>query len=230
MNHIIILEIDFNFGETEDKIYPVVLKDEHKTVLVDCGYAGSLIKIEDSLIKNNVNPKHITDIIITHHDHDHIGALADFKEKYPNVNIISSKKEALFISGKEKSPRLIQAEELQKILPEDKKKFGNRFIKMLENIKPVNVDIEVEPDDVLDICGGCKVLNTSGHTHGHISLLLDKLNTLITGDAGILEKGKLKIANPHFTLDMINADKSLKLIKSASVNTIICYHGGVLKK
>lgn len=37
---------------------------------------------------------------------------------------------------------------------------------------------------------------------GHISLFLTKTNSIVTGDAAVIENGELVIANPQFTLDL----------------------------
>lgn len=75
-------------------------------------------------------------------------------------------------------------------------------------MKPVKVDIEVENHDLFEWGGGCKIISTPGHTSGHISILLRKHNILITGDAAVVEDGDLVIANPHFYLDIAEAEKS----------------------
>jgi glyoxylase-like metal-dependent hydrolase (beta-lactamase superfamily II) len=49
MNKLIILKIEMSYGPVMDYIYPVVLCDDDNCVLVDCGYVGSLLKIEEAL-------------------------------------------------------------------------------------------------------------------------------------------------------------------------------------
>jgi glyoxylase-like metal-dependent hydrolase (beta-lactamase superfamily II) len=230
MNKLIILDIDMSFGNTHDKIYPVVLCDEINCVLVDCGYVGALPKIEESLQLNNILPQHITHIIITHQDHDHVGAAAAFKKKYPNVKILASAEEAPYISGACKSLRLEQAEQLQTKLPEDMQEFARAFCNLLRNVEPVEIDQLVYGDEQLPFCGGCQVISTQGHTPGHISLYLSEFNTIISGDAIALEDGKPVIANPQFTLDMQKAQASMQRLLTHTAQKIICYHGGVLEK
>lgn len=230
MKNIIILNINFNYGGIEDIIHPVILKDEKEMILVDCGYTGAMPAIEEAIKAENLDCKELTKIIITHHDHDHIGALADFKSKYPNIKIVASEIEAPYISGEKVSLRLKQAEALQSTLSDEQKAFGQAFCTVLRNVKPAEVDILVRDGEILDWCGGCEIIGTPGHTPGHISLYLRNERTVITGDAATLENNQLVIANPQFTIDKENADKSILKILSNDAETYICYHGGVYKR
>ncbi len=230
MEKIIVLNIKFKFGETEDVIHPVILKDDNEMILVDCGYTGFLSVLEEAIKEENLDCNQLTKILITHHDHDHMGALAAFKEKYPNIKIVASEIEAPYISGEKKSMRLEQAEELLKTLSDEQKPFGKAFCEILKSVKPAKVDILVHDGDILDWCGGCEIVGTPGHTPGHISLYLRNKKTLITGDAAVLENNQFAIANPQFTLDMENAKKAITKILSYDVETFILYHGGIYKR
>lgn len=224
MQKIIVLDVDM----AEDIIHPVVLQDESSCVLVDCGYAGSLPKIEAALRVKGIEPEAITHILLTHQDHDHVGAAAAFKRSYQAVSILASKEELPYISGAMKSLRLKQAEELQSVLPPEQQAFGEAFCGLLRSVEPVEVDCALQAGEVLPFCGGCEVLATPGHTPGHISLYLPQLHTLICGDAMALENRAPVIANPQFTLDLEKAEKSLQGLLARKGNRFICYHGGVL--
>lgn len=230
MNKLILLNIDMNFGDTHDMIYPVVLCDEINCVLVDCGFVGALPKIEEALQRNNIVLEDITHVIITHQDHDHVGAAAAIKKKNPGVKILASVEEAPYISGARKSLRLEQAEQLQKELSEDMQEFGRSFCSLLRSVEPVQIDQLLYGEEQLPFCGGCQVISTQGHTPGHISLYLSEFSTIISGDAMALEDGKPVIANPQFTLDIEKANASMQRLLAHSAQKIICYHGGVLEK
>jgi len=228
MNRIVALKTEMNFGDVKDAIYPVVLCDSSHRVLVDCGYIGSLPKIEEALRKNDIAPECITHMILTHQDHDHVGAAAAFKKKYPDVTVMASAIEAAYISGAEKSLRLEQAEQFQKSLPPEQQAFGEAFCSLLRRVEPVKIDYLLNAGDVLPFCGGCHVLATPGHTPGHISLYIPELETVIPGDAMALENGKPVIANPQFALDIERAAASFEMLMSLLPKKIICYHGGQL--
>ena len=224
-----ILNIDFEFNGIKDAIHPVVLKDSKYMILIDCGYSGFMPVIEKEIEAEGLHCSDLTHIIITHHDHDHMGSLADFKRKYKNIKVVASKTEAPYITGAKKSMRLEQAEKMQEFLPEEQKGFGKAFCEVLRNVKPAKVDIEVEDKDVFDWCGGITILGTPGHTPGHISIYLQASDSIVAGDAAALENGSLVIANPQFTLDVEKAEESLNKIISFGASEIICYHGGKLK-
>ncbi|MFT4144150.1 MAG: MBL fold metallo-hydrolase [Mobilitalea sp.] len=228
MNQIIVLDIKFKFGEVEDVIHPVVLVDDQHMILIDCGYTGFSPAIKQEMEENNLNCADLTHILITHQDHDHMGAAFALKQEYPQIQVVASKEEAPYISGKLKSLRLEQAEALQVTLPEEQKQFGLQFCNILKNVQSVAVDIEVKDGDILDWCGGCTILGTPGHTPGHISIFVNEKKVMIAGDAAALENGKLVIANPQYTLDIKKAEGSLQKIKSYAAKEIICYHGGIL--
>lgn len=230
MEEIIVLEIKFKFNDVEDTIYPVILKDDKNMILIDCGYVGFLAAIENAMKENLLNCADLTHILVTHQDHDHMGALCALKQKYPRLQIAASEKEVPYISGKRKSLRLEQAEALQPLLPEDQKQFGEEFCNLLRSVEPAEVDLEVQDGDTFNWCGGCEIVGTPGHTPGHISIYVKNKKTLIAGDAAALENGNLVIANPHFTIDMEKAEKSLNKILNFNVDKIICYHGGILKR
>lgn len=228
MEEIIVLDIKFQFNQISDVIHPVVLKDNRNMVLIDCGYTGFLPVIEQAMQEKSLDCSTLTHVLITHQDHDHMGALYELKQKYPWVQVVADEKESPYISGELKPLRLEQAEAMQSNLPEEQKPFELAFCNILKNVKTVNVDLEVRDGDVFDWCGGCTIIGTPGHTPGHISVYVNQKKVLITGDAAALENGELVIANPQFTLDLKKAEESLNKIMKYGANEIICYHGGIL--
>ncbi|MDF2504070.1 MBL fold metallo-hydrolase [Clostridium sp.] len=227
MNEIITLEVKSNFRNGSNIIYPVILKDEQDMILIDCGYPHFLSLIKTSAKEKGIGIDKLTKIIITHHDFDHMGALAEFKNMYQNVLIISSNIEEKYISGREKPLRLQQAEDLYHSLPEEQKSSAYEFHKLLQSIKPVKVDLLVEDQEIFPWCGGTEIIATPGHMPGHISLYLKESKTLIAGDALVIENDKLGIANPNYTLDMFLAKKSIKKLLDYDIEKVICYHGGI---
>lgn len=227
MDQIICLNIQFTFGNITDTIHPVILKDEQETILIDCGYPNFLSKIQTEALANNINLEDLTKIIITHHDYDHIGALAEFKNQYPGIKIFASEKEAFYISGREKSLRLQQAEALFKFVPDDQKEGALKLQQLFGSVKPADVDVLVNDQEIFPWCGGTEIIFTLGHMPGHISIYLRKYKILISGDALVVENGNLAIANPEYNLDMEETKKSINRLMDYDIEKIICYHGGI---
>ena len=74
--------------------------------------------------------------------------------------------------------------------------------------------------------GGCEIVATPGHTPGHVSIRASDNSFFITGDAAVLENGKLAVANPDYCLDIDTAKHSLAQILHYKSHTYICFHGG----
>ncbi len=158
-----------------------------------------------------------------------MGSAAAFKRRYPMVKVLCSEKEKPYIEGSKPSLRLSPALELQRRLPASQKAFGEAFCALLHSVEPVEVDQVIQPGQTLEFCGGVTVIDSAGHTPGHVSLLLAKYGILLAGDAVALEAGKPIIANPQFTLDPGKAEASLHHVLSLGARKIICYHGGMLE-
>jgi len=229
MNKVIILNIQLGYGDTARTIYPVVLEDDKEMVLIDCGYPHTVSQLKATALEKGVNLDKLTKVIITHHDHDHMGGLWELKNTYPKISVVASETDEKYISGKEKSLRLKQAEELYDTLPEDQKPGAEAFQKVLTSVRTVNVDILVKDHDIFPWCGGIEIVTTPGHMPGHISVYLKETKSLVTGDAMVSENGKLCIANPQYTLDMEEAKRSIGKFLNYEIKRVICYHGGEIK-
>ncbi len=227
MSQIYLLPITFSLGEIELIIYPTLLKDENELILIDCGYPDSVQKLENAMQRVGLSLNQLTKIIITHHDHDHMGALQETIEQYPEIKILCSKEEAPYITGKRKSLRLQQAEDIQDTLPENEKEEGKQFQNFIASIKKVDEVTVINSGDILPYCGGIEVLDTKGHMPGHISLYVKKDKVLIAGDALIVEGEKLSMAMPQYVLNMQDAKDSIRNLQNYDIEKIICYHGGL---
>ncbi len=230
MNEVNVLEVKFDFAGATNTIYPVILKDEKEMILIDCGYPNFLPLIKNEAESKGLNISKLTKIIITHHDFDHMGSLSEFKREYPHIKVLSSLEEERYISGKEKSLRLQQAEAIFDKLPDEQKEGARGFQALLESIENVPVDICLNHKDFFPWCGGIEIIETPGHMPGHISIYLRDSKTLIAGDALVVENDELGIANPQYTLNFEEAKKSVKNLINYDIEKIICYHGGVFNK
>jgi glyoxylase-like metal-dependent hydrolase (beta-lactamase superfamily II) len=230
MNKIAILKIDMEVSGILSTLHPVIVSDDQEMVLFDCGHKGAIDQLNDKAFSAGFDLNRLSKVIITHHDHDHMGSLADLKRQYPWVKVYASDVEAEFIRGHVKSVRLQQAEEQCELLPEDQKEHAQKRIDMLRKIEPVEVDGILVDGDVMDVCGGIEVVATPGHLPGHISLYLHDFKTMIAGDALIVADGKLYRANPRFTLDKDEAYTSARRFINYAIDTLICYHGGPISE
>ncbi|MCD8817655.1 MBL fold metallo-hydrolase [Mammaliicoccus sciuri] len=223
------LNISFDYEGDNYEIHPTLIIQDEELTLVDTGYPGFMDKIEREIKRLNYNIENLKNIIITHYDDDHIGALKAFKDKYPNIQIISSFVEAKYIGGHAKSERLIQAENLLNEMSEDEKPYGEAFVDVLLELEHVDVDVEVT-NGALILNNEVEVIATPGHTSGHISLYIQSVNSVITGDAAVKEGETLNVANPEYSMNLEDAENSLKKIKDLNAEKYYCFHGGLLEK
>ena len=68
-----ILSITKDLGFTKSVIHPVAIRDENGIILFDAGYPDQADDIEQALAEMGGAIADITAIILSHHDHDHIG-------------------------------------------------------------------------------------------------------------------------------------------------------------
>lgn len=224
-----VLDLTYVDNGFEQHIHPVVLFGGQDVVLVDCGYPGSLELLKEELARRSLGLENVTKLVLTHQDDDHMGAAAEIKAKYPAIRIAASCIEAPYISGERKNLRLQQAEGMQSSLPAEQQEFGMRFCERLRGVKPVSVDEVLSIGEVFDWGGGCEILDTSGHTPGHISIRSLSNDFMITGDAAVIEDRALAVANPAYCLDIARARESLHRLTAYPCRRYVCYHGGILE-
>lgn len=221
-----VLKIEKTIDGKNEIIFPVLIQNENRNYLVDCGYEETFKELKSELESLGVEIKDLIGVIITHDDLDHLGGLRLLKQHNKNLKIYCGEYEKDSVSGITKSERLIQAESTLDDMPKEYKDWAINFIKKLKNIQRTNVDKELVDMECFE--HDIIVIHTPGHTKGHISLFYPKTKTLIAGDAMVIENGEFNIANPSFTLDMVSAVKSLEKIRSLNPHKIICYHGGIM--
>jgi glyoxylase-like metal-dependent hydrolase (beta-lactamase superfamily II) len=208
-------------------LHPTLITIHGKNYLVDCGYEETFDEFVTGLRQLEVEVQDLYAILVSHDDIDHVGALALFKSLNPHLKICSSSIEAPYISGREKSERLQQAEDLFVDMPEEQRGWAERFIHQLKSIKKVDVDVLLEDNERIE--GEIEVIYTPGHTRGHISFYIPSQQLVIANDALVVEEHGLDIANPGFTLDLPTAVKSVERIRKLSPKKLLCYHGGAVE-
>lgn len=210
----------------EQVVNPSIIYNDDEMILVDCGYPGTIDQFESEAKRMDIDLKRLSKIVITHHDWDHIGSLAAFKERYPKTQIISSEIQAKYISGEKPSLRLESLIAKMDTLEGKEKEFAAQRIEIIQSVKTCQVDRYVEDNEAISDDGDVICIDTPGHMPGHISVYVKSSKTLIAGDALNVNEGRLNGANPVFTFDMEEAARSIKKMSNLNIERIICYHGG----
>ncbi len=229
MPSIYLLDIEFEFNGQKQTIWPVIIQDESEVILVDCGYPDFLQLLEEAMHRQGIRLEMITRLILTHHDIDHVGSAAALKRKYPNIEIIAHGTETPCINGTQKALRLMQAESTLNEMTGEDRVNAEHFIHFLQSVEPVEVNRIVQSGEFLPWCGGIQIIDTPGHTAGHISLYIPSIKTLIAGDAVVIEDGKLNIANPQYCSDLEEAIRTVQELQNVEISQLICYHGGLFQ-
>jgi glyoxylase-like metal-dependent hydrolase (beta-lactamase superfamily II) len=174
---------------------PVLLRIGSDLVLVDAGNAaaGSADAPVGHLVTNlraaGVRPEDITALIITHGHGDHIGGLGTkAAPTYPNAKIFISKPEYDFwTSG---SPDFSRS-----LLPPDTRNgMAAAAKRQLEDFTP-----RIERFDLgATLFPGLEVIDTNGHTPGHISLMVEDGGESICVLGDVAHNHVIMLANPDW--------------------------------
>lgn len=224
------LSLTYTAGSNTMVIHPVVIYDNNQTVLVDTGMPGSRDSILNQINQAGISDRALDTIILTHQDIDHIGGLPEFLlETDVRPRVIAHEDDAPYIEGVRPLIKMTpeRRELLLGSLPTQK---SEQFERVFSADSEANISLCVKDGQILPVAGGLKVIHTPGHTPGHLSLYHLPSQTLIAGDAMVIQEGKLQGPNPVMTPDMNTALESLVKFKNLPVQNIICYHGGLLNQ
>ncbi|MFJ5789769.1 MBL fold metallo-hydrolase [Lysinibacillus sp. NPDC093197] len=197
-----ILELEFN-GII---IYPTLLWDQEMAVLIDTGFPGQFEDLHVAMEKVGVSFDKLKVVILTHQDIDHIGSLPEILQVCgSNIKVYAHVLDKPYIEGD--LPLL---------------KDGH-----IENPPKGIVNDTLKDGQELPYCGGIRVIHTPGHTQGHVSLYFKQSKTLVAGDSMYSENGVLRGVHVPTTLDIREAQQSLKKYLELDIESVVCYHGGL---
>lgn len=192
---------------------------EDGLTLIDAGLNRRGTKILNYIGHLGYEPHDLQRIVLTHADGDHMGGLAALKAA-SGARVYASPLEAKAIESGGVSREL-------------KLKGPIRWLfKMTPwfKVRPAAVDELVTDGQVLPVLGGLRVVETPGHTPGHISLFAPEVGALFVGDSLISSGGKLHPSRKAYAWDEAQALESVR-IQAALEPRIVCpAHGPVLRE
>jgi glyoxylase-like metal-dependent hydrolase (beta-lactamase superfamily II) len=219
-NGVYVLPIPRSPQEPESFLNLTLIVDEQNgNTLVDAGLPDQMEAISTALVEAGIGVRDLRRIIFTHQDLDHVGSGAALVRQ-SGARVLTHSADAPYIEGSLR-PLKLSPEMLEQ---------RPQMRKVLERLEPVGIDEYVEDGTRLDVAGGTKVISTPGHTPGHISLYVARSKVLIAGDALTAERGSLHGPNPSMTLEMRTAIQSIRRLADLDIDTIVCYHGGVVSE
>jgi glyoxylase-like metal-dependent hydrolase (beta-lactamase superfamily II) len=139
---------------------PYLIVEPDGLTLIDTGLPGSHKKILKYITDTNHSAHDLVRILITHSDLDHVGGLAALK-KASGARVYASAIEAKAIAQGIPSRRIKPTKFSRRVFMF----FLGRFFRPT----PVQVDEIIAEGHTLPVLGGLQVLETPGHTPGHIS-------------------------------------------------------------
>src|SRR5215208_3578140 len=193
----------------------LILDEQNGNTLVDAGLPGQAEAIGAALAEAGIGVRDLRRIIFTHQDLDHVGSGAALVRQ-SGATVFAHPADAAHIDGSLRP--LKPSQEMLEQRPQMRE--------ILERLEPVRVDEHLEDGDRLDLAGGTRVI----FTPGHLSLYLEQPKILVAGDALTAEGGHLNGPNPSMTLDMRPAMQSIRRLADLEIDTIVCYHGGVVSE
>ncbi|MDY0850663.1 MBL fold metallo-hydrolase [Bacillus thuringiensis] len=198
------LQLEFQ----EFVIHPILLWDDEMAVLIDTGFPGQIEDIQVEMEKVGVSFDKLKVVILTHQDIDHIGSLPELLQRCrSNIKVYAHELDKPYIEGD--LPLL---------------KDGN-----VENRPKGKVSDTMIDGQELPYCGGILILHTPGHTPGHISLYLKQSKILVAGDSMYSVNGMLGGIHAPTTINIKEAQQSLKEYLNLDIESVVCYHGGLSK-
>jgi glyoxylase-like metal-dependent hydrolase (beta-lactamase superfamily II) len=219
-NGVYVLPIPRSPQEPESFLNLTLIMDEQNgNTLVDAGLPNQTEAISAALVEAGIRVGDLRCIIFTHQDLDHVGSGAALVRQ-SDARVLAHPADAPYIEGSQRplkpSPEMLEQRPQMR--------------EVLERLEPVGIDEYVEDGTRLDLAGGTRVISTPGHTPGHISLYVERSKVLIAGDALTAERGSLNGPNPSMTLEMRTAIQSVRRLADLEIDTIVCYHGGVVSE
>lgn len=200
---------------------PYIIDDPDGLTVIDTGLPRSEKKILTYIASLGKSAQDVKRIIITHADLDHFGGLAAM-QKASGARTFASKIEADAIAnGKSSKEMTPQGFSLRQVL------FA--LIGPFMKAKPFQVDEIIAEGQTLPILGGLQVLETPGHTPGHISLFAPSVNILFCGDSMVSNDTGLQGSRPGITWNEARARESERRQAGLGAQIVCPGHGPVVK-
>jgi len=198
-----------------------LLMDPDGLTLIDTGIPGSALKVLAYIRRLGFSAKDLRRILITHADYDHAGGLAALK-KASGARIYAHAREAEALATG-RFPRSLRTD--------------NAFFKVvfklaerLGTVSPVRVDETLAGGQRLPMQAGLWVVDSSGHTPGHLSFFLPASEVLFTGDSILSVKNRLVGSHGAVTWNQEKADQAVWRQAALRARIVCSGHGAVVRE
>jgi glyoxylase-like metal-dependent hydrolase (beta-lactamase superfamily II) len=200
--------------------HPYLLVDTDGLTLIDTGIPGSTGRILGYIRRVGYSARDLKRILLTHADYDHAGSLAAL-QRATGARVYASLFEARAVA-KGQFPRSLRTESplLRPIF---------RMAERVGRISPAQVDEYLTDGQVLPVLDALQVVDSRGHTPGHLSFFIPSLGVLFTGDSILSINQHLVGSHGAVTWDQNQADASVRRQLGLTAWVICSGHGQVLR-
>jgi len=181
----------------------VAVETDRGIALVDAGLPGSA----ETLADVGLELAAVDVLVLTHEDPDHAGGAAAVVER-SGATVLAHERDAPAIDGR-RPPRGVGV-------------LDGRY-------PPVGVDVELGgPATLRTLAGPARIVETPGHTPGHVSVHLPAAGVLAAADAVVAEDGHPTGPDPGAAEDVHRARESAARLaaRDPGFDRLIAYHGG----
>jgi glyoxylase-like metal-dependent hydrolase (beta-lactamase superfamily II) len=197
-----------------------VIVDDDGLTLVDAGLPRSEKKVLDYIASLGKSARDVKRIILTHSDIDHVGSLAAL-QKATGARTYASQIEADAIAAGKPSREIKRSGfSLRSIL------FA--LVRPFFKATPVTVDEIVSDSQTLPVLGGLQIVDTAGHTPGHISLFAPAAGILFCGDSMVTDEKGIHGSRSGLTWDEAKARDAEKKQAALGAHIVCSGHGPVV--
>jgi glyoxylase-like metal-dependent hydrolase (beta-lactamase superfamily II) len=199
---------------------PYLLVDDDGLTLIDTGLPRSEKKILAYVASLGKSARDVKRIILTHSDLDHVGALAAL-QKATSARTYASRIEADAIASGRPS-RQIKSSGFSLM------RLAFSLLRPFMKARPFQVDEILADGQVLPALGGLRVIDTSGHTPGHISLFAPSVGVLFCGDSMVTDENGIHGSRPGLTWDENKARQAESRQAALGAHIVCSGHGPVI--
>lgn len=192
----------------------VILEDDGSVTLIDCGLAGSPSRLTRALADLGRHPRDVQRIVLTHAHADHAGGAAAMVQATGVDGVHAHAADHRFLADGV-APPLDASPRMARVL--DKVQRGS--------FAPVPVLAGLADGELLDVAGGMRVVHTPGHTPGHVSLILEKVGVLFTGDCILNPFGRMRWPFRVFCTSRAQDEASAQVLADLDFRLAAFTHG-----
>jgi glyoxylase-like metal-dependent hydrolase (beta-lactamase superfamily II) len=201
---------------------PYIMMGPDGLTIIDTGLPRSEKTILAYVASLGKSARDVKRIILTHSDFDHVGSLAAL-HKLTGARTYASKIEADAIAAGRPSriPKMPVGSFIRRL----------SFIRMrlFVKVSPFQVDEILTDGQVLPVLGGLRVVETPGHTPGHISLFAPEAGILFCGDSMVTYDNNIDDdPRPAATWDQTSAKASIVRQSLLGAHIVCSGHGPIV--